>query len=142
MRISRDAMLMAMAGVSSMRSTCLRLQVGAVAARDGRVLSSGYNGAPSRLPHCSPDTCNAHLPCVNTVHAEQGLISFSARHGVRLDGATLYVTHCPCAACARLILNTGIIRVVYAVPYRLTDGLELLTTGGVEISHFTDYTGS
>lgn len=141
MRLTRDAMLMAMAGITAMRSTCLRLQVGAVAARDGRLLGSGYNGAPSGLPHCSPETCNADHPCVNTVHAEQGLISFAARHGVRLEGATLYVTHCPCAPCAGLILNTGIIQVVYATPYRLTDGLELLTAGGIGVSYFQDHIG-
>jgi len=140
-RLSRDAMLMAIAGVTALRSTCLRLQVGAVAARDGRLLGSGYNGAPSGLPHCNPKTCNAQTPCTNTVHAEQGLISFAARHGVKLDGSTLYVTHCPCSSCSGLILNTGIARVVYAKPYRLTDGLDLLRSGGVDVYHFQDHIG-
>lgn len=140
-RLSRDAMLMAMAGVTAMRSTCLRLHVGAVVARDGRLLGSGYNGAPSGLQHCTPETCNASHPCLNTVHAEAGLISFSARHGVRLEGATLYVTHCPCSACAGLILNTGIVRVVYGIPYRLTEGLELLSAGGIEVFHFQEHIG-
>jgi len=141
MRLTRDAMLMAMAGITAMRSTCLRLQVGAVAARDGRLLGSGYNGAPSGLPHCTESTCNTSNPCTNTVHAEQGLISFAARHGVRLEGATLYVTHCPCQSCAGLILNTGISRVVYAHPYRITTGLDMLSSGGVEIFHFKDHIG-
>lgn len=141
MRLTRDAMLMAIAGITALRSTCLRLQVGAIASRDGRLLGSGYNGAPSGLPHCNEHTCNEHNPCVNTVHAEQGLISFAARHGVRLEGSTLYVTHCPCQACAGLILNTGIVRVVYAHPYRITTGLDMLRAGGIELTHFQEHIG-
>lgn len=141
MRLSRDQMLMAMAGITAMRSTCLRLQVGAVAARDGRLLGSGYNGSASGLPHCDVLTCNVHNPCTNTVHAEQGLISFAARHGVRLEGSTLYVTHAPCQACAGLILNTGMARVVYAHPYRITTGLEMLESGGIKVSHFQNPIG-
>ena len=141
MRLTRDAMLMAMAGITARRSTCLRLQVGAVAARDGRLLGSGYNGSPSGLPHCNEHTCNTQNPCTNTVHAEQGLISFAARHGVRLEGSSIYVTHAPCQVCAGLILNAGITRVVYAHPYRITTGLDMLESGGVEVFHFQDHIG-
>ena len=123
MRLTRDAMLMAMAGITAMRSTCLRLQVGAVAAREGRLLGSGYNGAPSGLTHCNEHTCNTQNPCTNTVHAEQGLISFAARHGVRLEGSSLYVTHAPCQ------------------PYRIITGLDMLEAGGVELFHFQDHIG-
>ena len=135
-RISRDAMLMSMAEVVSLRSTCNRLHVGSVVSVEGRVISTGYNGAPSGLPHCSPETCNSERPCTHTVHAEAGAISHAARHGVALQGATIHVTACPCLDCAKLIINAGIKRVVYATPYRIQDGLNLLLQAGLEVSHY------
>lgn len=132
-RISRNQLLMEVAFLMARRSTCLRLQVGAVLSRDGRILGSGYAGAPSGLPHCSPLTCNTHSPCTRTVHAEQGAIAFAARYGVALDGATLYVTHSPCAECAKSIINSGILNVYYGVPYRKTEGLDMLTEAGVGV---------
>lgn len=129
-------MLMDIARVVAQRATCNRLHVGAVLAREGRVISTGYNGAASGLPHCSAETCNETTPCTHTTHAEAGAIAHAARHGVALDGATAYVTACPCLDCAKLLVNAGIRRVVYATPYRRVEGLELLKQAGIEVSHY------
>ena len=135
-RISRDEALIQIAHIMAQRSTCNRLQVGAVIARDGRVVSTGFNGAPSGLPHCTPENCNEHNPCTNTTHAEAGAIAHAARHGVALEGTTLYVTHQPCLDCAKLLINAGTKRVVYATPYRIQDGLNLLLQAGLEVSQY------
>lgn len=122
-----DQTLMDTARVMARRSTCSRLQVGAVVARDTRVIASGWNGAPSGMPHC------VHLdsaPCRVSVHAEANAIAFAALSGVSTRGAVLYCTHAPCYDCSKLILNAGIARVVYAEEYRSTEGLTLLTAGG------------
>jgi len=137
MRITRDEMLMEIARIVARRSTCNRAQVGAVVAQDGRIVSTGYAGAPSGLPHCSPETCNTSAPCTRTVHAEAGAISYAARSGIRLEGATLYCTHCPCIDCAKLIINTGIKRIIYDQAYRKTEGLELLRTVGIVVEQWT-----
>lgn len=110
------------------RSTCSRLQVGAVLARDGRVLSTGYNGAPSRVDHC------AHMddqPCEITVHAEANALIFAGRHGVSTEQASLYTTCSPCRACAGLIINAGIREVIYADPFRSASGLQTLADAGL-----------
>ena len=133
MRPSRDLVLMEIAHVIAKRGTCLRANVGAVVAKKGRIVSTGYAGAPSNLPHCEDADCNVNLPCTRTVHAEAGAISFAAREGLAVEGCTLYCTHAPCLECAKLIINAGIVRVVYNIAYRKTDGLELLQSAGVII---------
>jgi dCMP deaminase len=100
------------------RSTCPRAAVGAVIVRDKRILTTGYNGAPAGLPHCTEVGClmvNGH--CVRTLHAEQNAIIQGALHGVDVSGSTIYVTHQPCLVCAKMIINAGIERVVYAGHY-------------------------
>ena len=133
MRISRDDMLMQIAQVVAKRGTCNRLQVGAVIALDGRIISTGYAGAPAGLPHCSTETCNVDNPCTRTVHAEAGAIAYAARSGIKVQGATLYCTHCPCLTCSQLIINSGIIKVIYLNPYRKTEGLQLLKEAGINV---------
>lgn len=122
-----DQTLLATARVMAGRGTCSRLQVGAVVARDSRVVSSGWNGSPSGMAHCTHLDDN---PCVISVHAEANAIAFAARAGVSTAGTTLYCTHAPCYDCAKLILNAGITRVVYAEKYRSEEGLTLLKAGG------------
>ena len=134
-RISREEMLMDMALVVRGRSTCLRRQVGAVLALDGRVLSSGYNGVPSGLPHCTPQTCNETTPCLLTIHAEQNAIAFAARHGVRTSDSTLYSTASPCLECAKLIINAGIRAVYYAEEYRDLRPVEILRSVGIIVQN-------
>ncbi len=142
------------------RSTCSRLQVGCVIHREGRILVQGYNGAPAGLEHCDhtctcprPEYpyinehqeevhrmgCPAPMPCTRSVHAEQNAISFAARWGVGLEGAELYCTNQPCLACAQTIINAGISRVLYAEPYRLRAGHELLEEAGIGVGQMVDF---
>lgn len=135
MRPSRDAMLMEICDTVSRRSTCLRRQVGAVISRDGRVLSLGYAGAPSGLPHCSPELgCHPDQPCTRTIHAEQNAIAWAAREGIATRGGELHCTTEPCLDCAKLIINAGIVRVLYRDAYRTHDGTELLRSVGIHSS--------
>ncbi|MHA1685203.1 MAG: deoxycytidylate deaminase [Candidatus Heimdallarchaeaceae archaeon] len=113
-RISLDEMMMKVAHIVAKRGTCPRKQVGAVIAKDGRILSTGYNGAPTKLPHCTDVGCiieNGH--CVRTSHAEQNAICSAAYLGVSTANATMYVTVTPCPICMKMIINAGIKRVVY-----------------------------
>ena len=136
-RLTRDEMLMNMALLASERSTCSRLHVGAIAASSGRVLSTGYNGAPTGLPHC--DHTQDDGPCQAATHAEANVIAFAARHGVSLRGADMYVTHAPCVSCAHLIINAGISIVFYANPFRDRAGIELLHRAHVGIVHMKEF---
>lgn len=139
-RISRNDMLMSMAIVASQRGTCSRLRVGAIVSRNGRIISTGYNGAPSGLPHChhgitliQNDGQDVTPGCKVAEHAERNAIAFAARYGVALEGAEMHTTHAPCIDCARSIVNSGIRRVTYQIPYRLSAGVELLASAGLEI---------
>ena len=120
------------------RSTCPRAAVGAVIVRDKRILTTGYNGAPTNLPHCTEAGClmvNGH--CVRTLHAEQNAIIQGALHGVDVSGSTIYVTHQPCLICAKMIINAGIQRVVYAGHYPDEIARGFLEGAGVELYRFT-----
>lgn len=135
-RISRDNMLLQIALIVKQRSTCLRRQVGAVLALDGRVLSTGYGGAPSGVAHCTPDVCGPDKPCTRTIHAEANAVAFAARLGIATRGSTLYCTASPCIECAKLIINAGILRVVYHEEYRDTAPIELLTSVGIRVEKY------
>jgi dCMP deaminase len=120
------------------RSTCPRAAVGAVIVRDKRILTTGYNGSPTNLPHCTEAGClmvNNH--CVRTLHAEQNAIIQGALHGVNVSGSTVYVTHQPCLVCAKMIINAGIERVVYAGNYPDEIARGFLEGAGVELCKFT-----
>lgn len=147
-RPSIDEVMIRAARVWAERSTCSRLHVGAVAAREGRVIASGYNGAVSGAPHCSHTCicqhkltdllshtaiCPAINPCRESVHAEANVIAFAARWGSSLHGTTLYCTHAPCVECAKLIVNAGVTDVIYAEHYRNVKGLTLLMNNGVAV---------
>jgi dCMP deaminase len=130
-RQSRDETMMLMAEAVAGRSTCSRLHVGAVIARDHRAISTGYNGAPKGMPHCRHDV-ELVDGCKTAVHAEANAIAFAARYGAAVEGAELFTTHQPCLGCAQLMVNSGIRRVVYRHPYRNLAGLDLLQVLGVE----------
>ena len=118
------------------RSTCNRAQVGAIIVRDKRILTTGYNGSPTGLPHCTEAGClivNGH--CIRTLHAEQNAIIQAALHGVSTDGATIYVTHQPCLTCAKMIINAGISRVVYGGDYPDDLARQFLEEAGVVLDH-------
>lgn len=134
-RPSREVWLLRLAKVIAERGTCERADVGAIIARDGRVVSSGYVGAPAGLPDCLSNGCEigTHGGCTRTVHAEANAIAFAARFGTSTDRCELYCTHAPCLPCAKLIVNAGIVRLVFEVPYRDTSGLALLHEAGVSV---------
>lgn len=139
-RPSRHDMLIEVAQVVATRGTCNRLYVGAVISRDGRVLSTGYNGPPAGLPHCSHDD-DADFgkgvnPCTDSVHAEANAVAFAARHGMAVEGADVYVTHSPCSSCAKLLINAGLDQIFYRVPFRDLSGVDLLIRAGVRCLKF------
>lgn len=131
MRPTRDETMMVVAETFGKRSTCDRLHVGAVISRNGRVISTGYNGAPAGIPHCYHPHGELKGGCTQAVHAEANAIAFAARYGVSVEEAELHTTHQPCLNCAMLIVNAGVSRVVFWLPYRLNDGLNLLHSAGI-----------
>lgn len=137
-RISRGDMLFEIARSVSKRSTCLRKQIGAVVARNGRVLTLGYNGAPSGTPHCTDVGCLIDPQtgaCIRTVHAEASAISWAAREGIALKDACMYTTISPCMPCAQLIINSGILKVFYLEKYRDERPLKYLGDASIEVIH-------
>lgn len=133
-RISRDELLGNIAKLVAKRSTCQRASVGAVLARDGRIISMGYNGAPAGLPHCDHPADGE--PCTRTVHAEANAIAFAAKNGVSTDGTTMYCTYSPCIDCAKLMINAGVARVVFWELYRDDTPLLLLEDAGVQVEAY------
>ncbi len=142
MRPSLDDYFMEIAKVVASRSTCLRRKVGAVIVKDKRILTTGYNGAPTGMPHCLDIGClreklkvpsgERHELC-RGVHAEQNAIIQAAYHGVSIKDSTLYTTHQPCIMCAKMIINAGIRKVVYGRKYADERGLEFLKEAGIEV---------
>lgn len=126
-----DCRYLRMAKIWAENSYCTRRQVGALIVKNKMIISDGYNGTPSGFPNFCEGEDGLTLPYV--LHAEANAITKIARSGNNSDGATLYVTDAPCIECAKLIIQSGIKRVVYARSYRLTDGIELLTKAGIEV---------
>jgi dCMP deaminase len=125
-RPSWDEYFIEIARLVVSRSTCLRRQVGAVLVKDKKILATGYNGAPSGLPHCLDVGClrdelkipsgERHELC-RGLHAEQNAIIQAAYYGVSINGATLYCTNLPCIICTKMLINAGIQRVVFEQGY-------------------------
>lgn len=136
MRITREKLYIEIATLFSQRSTCGRLKVGCTLIRDGRIICSGYNGSlkSSRMG----DICNCDLnkPCDKSVHAEANAIAFAAKNGIALQGSTLYVTHSPCIKCTELIVQAGIIEVVYKELFRDSSGLLFLKANKVNVTEY------
>ena len=135
-RPSWDQYFLQIAFTVASRSTCDRAHVGAVIVRRRRILATGYNGAPTGLPHCDDV---GHLiidgHCVRPLHAEQNAIIQAALHGVGTDGSMIYVTHQPCLTCAKMIINAGIQRVIYAGQYADANSRRFLQQAGVALVH-------
>src|SRR4051794_16830756 len=117
-RPSREQTYMEICHVLRKRSTCKRGKVGALLVREGRIIATGYNGAPPGAPHCLELGCdvpenNHEAGCQRTIHAEANVIAFAARHGTASLGATLYCTHGPCLKCSQLIISAGICAVTF-----------------------------
>ena len=120
-----------MALIWAENSYCKRRQVGALLVKDKMIISDGYNGTPSGFENVCEDENNVTKPYV--LHAEANAITKVARSNNSSEGATLYVTSSPCIECAKLIIQAGISRVVYADNYRLSEGSELLKRAKIEI---------
>jgi len=125
-----------MARVWAENSYCVRRQVGALLVKNQMIISDGYNGTPSGFENVCEDENNTSKPYV--LHAEANALTKVARSNNSSDGATLYVTASPCIECAKLIIQSGIKRVVYGEMYRLTDGLDLLARAGIELVYMPD----
>lgn len=132
----KDALYMRMARVWAENSYCVRRQVGALLVKNQMIISDGYNGTPSGFENVCEDENNTSKPYV--LHAEANALTKVARSNNSSDGATLYVTASPCIECAKLIIQSGIKRVVYGEMYRLTDGLDLLARAGIELVYMPD----
>jgi len=137
-----DEYFMNIANLVATRSTCLRRSVGAVLARDRRLLSTGYNGAPSGLRHCLDIGCyrkQHHIPSgerhelCRGLHAEQNAIIQAALHGVSLKDARLYCTNHPCTICAKMIINAGISSVVIGDGYCDAMAEDILREAGIKV---------
>ena len=128
-----DYRYLSMARIWAENSYCKRRQVGALVVKDKMIISDGYNGTPSGFENICEDESGVTKPYV--LHAEANAITKLARSGNNSEGSTLYVTASPCIECAKLIIQAGIRRVVYAEKYRLTDGIDLLTRAGVEVEY-------
>ena len=126
-----DLRYLRMARIWAENSYCKRRQVGALLVKNGAIISDGFNGTPSGFENICEDENNISKPYV--LHAEANAITKIARSSQNSDGATLYVTASPCIDCAKLIIQSGIRRVVYAEQYRLDDGIRLLERAGIEI---------
>lgn len=128
-----DLRYLRMARIWSENSYCKRRQVGCLVVKDKMIISDGYNGTPSGFENVCEDENNVTHPYV--LHAEANAITKLARSSNNSDGATLYVTDSPCIECSKLIIQSGIKRVVYAKEYRLTDGINLLKKAKIEVVH-------
>lgn len=133
---------MSIAVLAAQRSTCIRRQVGAIAVKDKRILATGYNGAPSGVPHCLDIGClrddllvpsgQKHELC-RAVHAEQNVIIQAAFNGVSIDGATIYCTTYPCSICAKMLINCGIKDIYYSGTYNDKMSASLLSDARIKI---------
>ena len=123
-----------MAAVWAKNSYCTRRQVGAILVKDRMIISDGYNGTPSGFENICEDENGVTKPYV--LHAEANAITKVARSGNSSEGATLYITDSPCMECAKLIIQSGITRVVYRNEYRILDGVDLLRRAGIRVDKF------
>ena len=149
-RPSWDAYFMEITNLVSQRSTCSRRRVGAVLVKDKRILATGYNGAPSGLPHCLDVGClreqnnipsgQRHELC-RGLHAEQNVIIQAARDGIPIRGATLYCTTRPCVICAKMIINANIVVVYYEEGYEDELADQMLHEAGIEMINWKSPAG-
>ena len=143
-RPSWDTYFMDITTLVAKRTTCLRRAVGAIIVKDKRILSTGYNGAPSHIRHCREVGClreqlkvpsgQRHELC-RGIHAEQNAIIQAAFYGVSIKDATLYCTTQPCSICAKMLINAGIRKICYQSGYADSMATEMLAEAGVDLIH-------
>ncbi len=144
-RPSWDKYFMQIAELVSSRSTCLRRKVGAIIVKDKRILTTGYNGAPRNLLHCEETGClreKLNIPSgerqeiCRGLHAEQNAIIQAALYGISIRGSTIYCTHQPCITCSKMIINAGIVKVVFKGEYPDKLASEMLKEAKIKIIKF------
>lgn len=144
-RPSWDVYFMKICDDVATRSTCLRRQVGAIIVKENRILSTGYNGAPTGLTHCANIGCYRQIHNIpsgtlaekcRASHAEQNAIVQAAKHGISINDGVLFCTNFPCSICAKLIINAGIIQVIYKEDYNDELSKELFEESDVEVIQF------
>jgi len=133
-----DLSYLQMAGIWAKNSYSKRLQVGALLVKDRMIISDGYNGTPSGFENVCEDENGVTKPYV--LHAEANAITKVAKSNNSSAGATLYITASPCMECAKLIIQSGITRVVYRDAYRLDDGIKLLQRAGITVEQIDSAT--
>lgn len=131
-----DRRYLRMAAIWAENSYCERRKVGAVLVKDKMIISDGYNGTPAGFENVCEDSDSVTKPYV--LHAEANAITKVARSNNSSEGSTLYITASPCLECSKLIIQSGIRRVVFNDLYRLSDGIDLLRRAGVECVHIKD----
>ena len=144
-RPSYDEYFMEMAHVVAKRSTCLRRQVGAILVKDKHILSTGYNGAPKGLKHCSETGClreNLNIPSgerhelCRGLHAEQNAIIQAAVFGVSIKGSVLYCTNTPCVVCVKMLINAGVTEIIYGGDYHDNLAKLMMDESNLKIKRF------
>lgn len=130
------------------RSTCNRAKIGAVIVKDKCIVSTGYNGAPAGLPHCTEVGCLIYVSknpdgeeeqnCFRTIHAEINAIAQAAKHGVSIENADIYITASPCYHCLKVLINVGIKNIYYLKPYKIEKIQELLDLAKVNLIKITE----
>ena len=141
-RPSWETYFMDIAALVAKRSTCLRRAVGSIIVKDKRILTTGYNGAPTGIKHCIETGClreklnvpsgEKHELC-RGIHAEQNAIIQAALHGISIKGGTLFCTNQPCLICAKMIINAGIKKICYRDGYADPMAIEMFKEAGVEV---------
>lgn len=147
MRPDWDSYFIEITNVIKKRSTCLRRQVGALIVKDNQILATGYNGVPTKIAHPSEVGClrekmnvpsgQMHELC-RGLHAEQNAIIQAAKHGVSIDGGTIYSNTKPCSICTKMIINAGIRKIIYEEYYEDKLAEELLAETDIEITKFSN----
>lgn len=130
-----DGRYLRMAKIWAENSYCNRRKVGALLVKDKMIISDGYNGTPQGFENICEDENNITKPYV--LHAEANAITKVAKSNNSSEGATLYITTSPCVECSKLIIQAGIVRVVYSDSYRITTGIELLERAGIVIEQLS-----
>ena len=133
-----DKYYIKVAQLCAKNSYAVNLQVGAIIVKDGQIMSDGFNGTPCGFENkCEVKSVDGNLYTLSYVlHAESNAILKCAKYGRSTNGSTLYITHSPCIECAKLIIQAGIIRVVYLEDYRKAEGLDLLKKAGINVEKF------
>lgn len=145
-----DEYFMQITQLVSSRSTCLRRQVGALLVKEKNILATGYNGVPTGITHCDVTGClrdqlnvpsgERHELC-RGLHAEQNAIIQAARHGTNITGSLLYCTDSPCIICSKMLINAGVVEVIFGRGYPDKLSLEMLDEAGIKFHQHTGDTG-